>query len=82
MPSQPGRGPHPLRAGPLSALGPALNDQVKPASTPPLGAAAPVIAKYTAVLAAAGMEIFSATTTFAIMRSLRLDRGPSGPVHP
>ena len=22
------------------------------------------------------------TTTFAIMQSLRLDRGPSGPVHP
>jgi hypothetical protein len=55
---------------------------VKPASTPPLGAAAPVIAKYTGRLAAADMEIFSATTTFAIMRSLRLDRGPSGPVHP
>jgi hypothetical protein len=54
---------------------------VKPASTPPLGAA-PVIAKYTGMLAAADMEIFSATTTFAIMRSLRLDRGPSGPVHP
>jgi len=34
------------------------------------------------MLAAADMEIFSATTTFAIMRSLRLDRGPSGPVHP
>jgi hypothetical protein len=55
---------------------------VKPTSTPPPGAAAAVIAKYTAVLAAAGMEIFSAITTFAIMRSLRLDRGPSGPVHP
>ncbi len=45
-------------------------------------AAAPVIAKYTAVLAAADIEIFTTTTTFAIMQSLRLDRGPSGSVHP
>ena len=45
-------------------------------------AAAPVIAKYTGVLAAADIEIFTWTTTFAIMQSLRLDRGPSGPVHP
>jgi len=45
-------------------------------------AAAPVIAKYTGVLAAADIEIFTRTTTFAIMQSLRLDRGPSGPVHP
>ena len=45
-------------------------------------AAAPVIAKYTGVLAAADIEIFTTTTTFAIMQSLRLDRGPSGPVHP
>ena len=45
-------------------------------------AAAPIIAKYTGVLAAADIEIFTATTTFAIMQSLRLDRGPSGPVHP
>jgi hypothetical protein len=55
---------------------------VKPTSTPPPGAAAPVIAKYTGVLAAADIEIFPATTTFAIMQSLRLDRRPSGPVHP
>jgi len=37
------------------------------------------------VLAAADIEIFTTTTTtttFAIMQSLRLDRGPSGPVHP
>jgi hypothetical protein len=27
-------------------------------------------------------EIFTRTTTFAIMQSIRLDRGPSGPVHP
>ena len=45
-------------------------------------AAAPVIAKYTGVLAAADIEVFTTTTTFAIMQSLRLDRGPSGPVHP
>jgi hypothetical protein len=33
-----------------------------------------------------GLEVFTTTTTttttFAIMQSLRLDRGPSGPVHP
>ncbi len=45
-------------------------------------AAAPVIAKYTGVLAAADVDIYTTTTTFAIMQSLRLDRGPSGPVHP
>jgi glyoxylase-like metal-dependent hydrolase (beta-lactamase superfamily II) len=45
-------------------------------------AAAPVIAKYTGVLAAADIEIFTTTTTFQIMQSLRLDSGPSGPVHP
>jgi glyoxylase-like metal-dependent hydrolase (beta-lactamase superfamily II) len=45
-------------------------------------AAAPVIAKYTGVLAAADIEEFTYTTTFAIMQSLRLDKGPSGPVHP
>jgi glyoxylase-like metal-dependent hydrolase (beta-lactamase superfamily II) len=45
-------------------------------------AAAPIIAKYTGVLAAADIEVFTKTTTFAIMQSLRLDYGPSGPVHP
>jgi len=45
-------------------------------------AAAPVIARYTGVLAAADIEAFTMTTTFAIMQSLRLDKGPSGPVHP
>ena len=39
--------------------------------------AAPVIAKYTGVLAAADIEIFTRTTSFAIMQSLRLDRGPA-----
>jgi glyoxylase-like metal-dependent hydrolase (beta-lactamase superfamily II) len=45
-------------------------------------AAAPVIAKYAGVLAAADIEEFTTTTTFQIMQSLRLDSGPSGPVHP
>jgi glyoxylase-like metal-dependent hydrolase (beta-lactamase superfamily II) len=45
-------------------------------------AAAPVIAKYTGVLAAADIGEFTRTTTFQIMQSLRLDSGPSGPVHP
>jgi glyoxylase-like metal-dependent hydrolase (beta-lactamase superfamily II) len=45
-------------------------------------AAAPVVAKYSGVLAAADIEEFTWTTTFAIMQSLRLDSGPSGPVHP
>ena len=45
-------------------------------------AAAPIIAKYTGVLAAADIEVFTLTTTFQIMQSLRLDRGPSSPVHP
>jgi hypothetical protein len=34
------------------------------------------------VLAAADIEVFTYTTTFQITQSLRLDRGPSGPVHP
>jgi glyoxylase-like metal-dependent hydrolase (beta-lactamase superfamily II) len=38
-------------------------------------AAAPIIAKYTGVLAAADIEIFTNSTTFQIMQSLRLDRG-------
>jgi glyoxylase-like metal-dependent hydrolase (beta-lactamase superfamily II) len=45
-------------------------------------AAAPVIAKYTGVLAAADIEAFTYSSTFQIMQSLRLDSGPSGPVHP
>jgi glyoxylase-like metal-dependent hydrolase (beta-lactamase superfamily II) len=47
-------------------------------------AAAPVIAKYTGVLAAADIEVFTMTTTFQIMQSLRLDRGlgVSRPVNP
>ena len=47
-------------------------------------AAAPIIAKYTGVLAAADIEVFTRTTTFQIMQSLRLDRGVtvSSAVHP
>jgi glyoxylase-like metal-dependent hydrolase (beta-lactamase superfamily II) len=47
-------------------------------------AAAPIIAKYTGVLAAADIEVFTRTTTFQIMQSLRLDTGlgVSRPVNP
>ena len=44
-------------------------------------AAAAVIAKHIGVLVAADIEIFTRTTTFAILQSLRRDYGPSGPVH-
>jgi glyoxylase-like metal-dependent hydrolase (beta-lactamase superfamily II) len=43
-------------------------------------AAAPVIDKYTGVLAAA--DVFTASTTFQVMQSIRLDRGYGLPVHP
>src|SRR6266699_3116313 len=43
-------------------------------------AAAPVIEKYTRVLAAAG--VFTASTTFHVMQSLRLDLGYGSQVHP
>jgi glyoxylase-like metal-dependent hydrolase (beta-lactamase superfamily II) len=43
-------------------------------------AAEPVIAKYTGVLAAA--DVFTASTTFHVMQSLRLDRGYGSQVHP
>jgi hypothetical protein len=45
-------------------------------------AAKPVIAMYTGVLAAADVEVFTTTTTFMILQSMRLDLGPSAPVHP
>jgi glyoxylase-like metal-dependent hydrolase (beta-lactamase superfamily II) len=47
-------------------------------------AAAPIIAKYTGVLAAADIEDFTKTTTFQIMQSLRLDTGlgVSRPINP
>jgi len=34
------------------------------------------------VLAAADIEVFTTTTTFQIMQSLRSTAGPSDPVHP
>jgi hypothetical protein len=43
-------------------------------------AAAPVIKKYTGVLAAA--DVFTASTTFWVMESLRLDLGFASWVHP
>ena len=45
-------------------------------------AAKPVIAKYTGVLAAADVEVFTTSTTFMILQSMRLDLGPSAPLHP
>jgi glyoxylase-like metal-dependent hydrolase (beta-lactamase superfamily II) len=47
-------------------------------------ATAPIVAKYTGVLAAADIEVFTYTTTFQIMQSLRLDTGlgVSRPVNP
>ena len=43
-------------------------------------AATPVIEKYTGVLAAA--DVFTASTTFHVMQSLRLDLGYGSQVHP
>jgi hypothetical protein len=43
-------------------------------------AATPVIKKYTGVLAAA--DVFTASTTFHVMQSLRLDLGYGSQVHP
>ena len=43
-------------------------------------AAVPVIAKYTGVLAA--VDVFTASTTFNVMQSLRLDLGVGSQVHP
>jgi glyoxylase-like metal-dependent hydrolase (beta-lactamase superfamily II) len=43
-------------------------------------AAAPVIEKYTSVLAAA--DVFTASTTFHVMQSIRLDLGYGSQVHP
>lgn len=37
--------------------------------------AAPVIQKYTGVLAAADVEAFTYTTTFTVLQSMRLDLG-------
>jgi len=43
-------------------------------------AAAPVIKKYTGVLGAA--DVFTASTTFWVMESIRLDLGYASQVHP
>jgi glyoxylase-like metal-dependent hydrolase (beta-lactamase superfamily II) len=43
-------------------------------------AAAPVIEKYTGILAAA--DVFTASTTFCVMQSIRLDLGYGSQVHP
>ena len=47
---------------------------------PPRTAAAPVIEKYTGVLAAA--DVFTEDTTFEVMQSIRLDLGYGSWVHP
>jgi hypothetical protein len=43
-------------------------------------AAAPVIEKYTGVLAPA--DVFTASTTFHVIQSIRLDLGYGSQVHP
>jgi glyoxylase-like metal-dependent hydrolase (beta-lactamase superfamily II) len=45
-------------------------------------AAAPVIAKYTGVLASADVPAFTTSTTFTILQSIRLDLGTGSQVHP
>jgi glyoxylase-like metal-dependent hydrolase (beta-lactamase superfamily II) len=45
-------------------------------------ATAPVVKKYSGVLAAADVEELTRTTTFTIMQSLRLDKGVGSQVHP
>jgi hypothetical protein len=45
-------------------------------------AAAPVIAKYTGVLAAADVPAFTTSTTFMVLQSIRLDLGTGSQVHP
>jgi len=76
VPSQPGQGPHPLRAGPPSALGPGPERPGEPTSTPPPGAGAPVVAKYTGVLAAADIEIFPAPQRWQATRLTDVRRLP------
>lgn len=45
-------------------------------------AAAPIIAQYTGVLAAADVPAFTTSTTFTILQSMRLDLGAGSQVHP
>jgi hypothetical protein len=61
---------------PKSALGPALNDQGAQLDA----TAAPVIEKYTGVVAAA--DVFTEHTAFWVMESIRLDLGYGSWVHP
>ena len=76
---------------PRSALGPAVNDRdyhvgrvernhCWVADGTYRAAFAPVIARYTGVLAAA--DVFTASTTFWVMESVRLDLGYGSQVHP
>jgi hypothetical protein len=50
------------------------------ASLATCAAAAPVIGKYTGVLAA--VAVFTASTAFRVMQSIRLDLGYGSQVHP
>jgi hypothetical protein len=45
-------------------------------------ATAPVVEKYTGVLAAADVVEFTRSSTFQIMQSMRLDLGAGSQVHP
>jgi hypothetical protein len=45
-------------------------------------ATAPVVKKYTGVLAAADIEEFTRSSTFMILQSMRLDLGVGSQVHP
>ena len=45
-------------------------------------AAAPVIAKYTGVLAAADVPAFTTSTTFTVLQSIRLDLDTGSQIHP
>ncbi|MCU1468112.1 MAG: beta-lactamase class [Actinomycetia bacterium] len=63
-------------------MAPPTDSSVLPdyAPVPANTAAAPVIEKYTGVLAAA--DVFTAHTTFWLMESIRLDLGVGSQVHP
>jgi hypothetical protein len=75
---------------PRSAFGPALNEQGYYVGRVAAlkgyldeitrTAAAPVIEKYTGTLAAA--DVFTESTTFHVMQSIRLDLGYGSQVHP
>ena len=80
-----GGGPPRYAPIPRSALGPPLNDQGYHVGRVERNLYWVTDGVYQAAFLAtpaADIEIFTRTTAFAIMQSLRLDRGPSGPVHP